>query len=79
MSVCFFLLRYTFFLFFFFALKHRLWVLVRTASLTEAVLTCTNNICFEQKYEKSKKNQLKIVIFSAVKKTLYIYCMGVFS
>ena len=29
-----------------FALKHRLWVLVRTA---EAVLTCTHNLCFEQK------------------------------
>ena len=28
---------------------------------------CTHNLCFEQKYEKSKKNQLKIVIFSAVK------------
>ena len=28
-----------------FALKHVLWVLVRTAS------TCTHNICFEQKYE----------------------------
>ena len=39
-----------------FAPKHRLWVLVRTASLlvrtTEAVLTCTQNQCFEQKYEK---------------------------
>ena len=31
------------------AQKHRLWVLVRTA---EAVLTSTNNLCFEQKYEK---------------------------
>ena len=27
-----------------FALKHRLWLLVN-----EAVLTCTHNICFEQK------------------------------
>ena len=33
----------------------------------EAVLTCTHNICFEQKYEKGKKNQLKIVIFTAMK------------
>ena len=42
-----------------FALKHILWVLVRT---------CNHNYCFEQKYEKSKKkNQLKIVIFTAVK------------
>ena len=28
-----------------FALKHRLWVLV----ITEAVLTCTHNPCFDQK------------------------------
>ena len=40
-----------------FALKHRLWVLVRTASeavrrtASEAVLTSTHNLCFEQKYE----------------------------
>ena len=35
--------------------------------LNEAVLTCTHNICFEQKYENSKHNKLKIVIFTAVK------------
>ena len=31
--------------------KHRLWVLVRTAMARqfEAVLTCTHNLCFEQK------------------------------
>ena len=40
-----------------FALKHT----------SEAVLTCTHNICFEQKYENSKTNQLKTVIFTAVK------------
>ena len=34
---------------------------------TEAVLTCTHNIPFEQKYENSKKIQLKFVIFTAVK------------
>ena len=34
----------------YFCSKHRLWVLVRTAS--EAVLTSTHNLCFEQKYEK---------------------------
>ena len=53
-----------------FALKYILWVLVRAVlRLNEAVLTCTHNICFQQKYEKSKKkkNQLKIVIFTAVK------------
>ena len=33
-----------------FALKHGLWVLV-----SEAVLTFTHNLCFEQKYENSKK------------------------
>ena len=33
-----------------FAPKHRLWVLVRTAVPTgEADLTCTHNLCFEQK------------------------------
>ena len=41
--------------------KHRLWVLVRTASarrfyrvptIGEAVLTSTHNLCFEQKYKK---------------------------
>ena len=33
----------------------------------EAVLMCTHNLCFEQKYANIKKNQLKIVIFTAVK------------
>ena len=39
----------------------------RKNRLNEAVLTCTHNICFEQKYENIKKNQLKIVIFTSVK------------
>ena len=41
-----------------FALKHIVWVLVRTASMRrfEEVLTCTHNIYFEQKYENSQKN-----------------------
>ena len=39
----------------------------RKNRLTKAVLTCTHNICFEQKHEKKKKNQMKIVIFTAVK------------
>ena len=34
------------------AQKHRLWVLVRTASLGKAVLMSTHSLCFEQKYEK---------------------------
>ena len=50
------------------ALKHR---------FAEAVLTCTYNLCSEQKYENSKKIQLKIVIFLAVK--IAVYCMGMFS
>ena len=40
-----------------------MWVLVRT-----------HNLCFEQKYEKSKNtNQLKIAIFSAVKNGCILY------
>ena len=37
------------------------------AFLIEAVLACTHNICFEQKYENSQNNHLKIVIFTVVK------------
>ena len=44
-----------------FALKHRLWV------LTEAVLTCTHDLCFEQKNKNIKNFHLKINIFTAVK------------
>ena len=40
--------------------------------LNEAVLKCTHNICFEQKYENSKKIQLKILIFFIREKSLYI-------
>ena len=39
----------------------------RQNRLSEAVLTCTHNLCFEQKYEKSKNIQPKIVIFTDVK------------
>ena len=40
---------------------------------TEAVLKCTHDLCFEQKYEKSKKKKkLKIVIFFSREKSLYI-------
>ena len=42
-------------------IKHILWV------LNEAVVTCTHNICCEQKYENIQNFQLKIVIFTAVK------------
>ena len=36
-----------------FALKHRLWILVRAASLEPP--QCTHGLCFEQKYEKYHK------------------------
>ena len=50
------------------AKKHRLWVFVRTAC--EAVLTCTHNLCFDQKYEKclnflSENFHFLVVKFSA--------------
>ena len=35
--------------------------------LTEAVLMCTHNLCFELKSEKVKRNLMKNVIFTAVK------------
>ena len=56
---------YRFFLIF--ALKHRLWVLVRTASLT-----CTHNLRFEQKYENSKNISTENCHFYSRKILLYI-------
>ena len=51
-----------------FALIHRLWVLVRTASLTEVVLTCTQILCFQQKLKNNAFFHLKIImVFTAVK------------
>ena len=50
-----------------FALKHILWVLVRI----EAVLTCTNNICFEQNMKIVKKLTEKCHFYSR-EKSLYI-------
>ena len=47
-----------------FALVHRLWVLV---SLSEAVLMCSHDLCFEQKQEKYHNFHLKIIVFTAVK------------
>ena len=52
--------------FFYFCFKTYI-VGTRLNRLNEAVLTFTHNIYFERKYEFSKKNQLKIVIFTAVK------------
>ena len=40
--------------------------------LTEAVLTCTHNPCFEQKLEKYHNFYLKIIIFTAVEKLQFI-------
>ena len=40
----------------------------RKNRLNVAVITCTHNVCFEQKYENSKKKRkLKVVIFTALK------------
>ena len=51
----FYIVRYTgvYIIFVISAQKHRLWVLIRTASTRRSsVLTSTHNLCFEQKYEK---------------------------
>ena len=40
--------------------------------LTEAVLMCTHNICFEQKYENSKKISTENCHFYSREKSLYI-------
>ena len=57
-----------------FALKHRLWVFVRTASM------CTHNICFEQKYENSQIKSHENCHFYSPEKSLYIawacFCNG---
>ena len=50
------------------AQKHRLWVLVRTAS--EAVLTGIHNLCFEDKYEKYRNFLSENFEFLAVKFSL---------
>ena len=48
-------------IFHFNALKHRLLVLVRTASM------CTRSLCFVQKYEKYQIFHLILIIFSAIR------------
>ena len=50
----------------FVAPKHILWV------LNEAVLTCTHNICLEQKYENSQTISTENCHFYSRKKSLYI-------
>ena len=48
------------------AQKHRLWVLVRTAS------TSTHNLCFEQKYEKYQNFLSEKLPFLVVKFSIYL-------
>ena len=50
------------------AQKHRLWVLVRTAS----VLTSTHNLCFEQKYENYQNFSSENFHFLVVKISVYL-------
>ena len=58
-----------------FALKHRLWVLVRTASM---VLTCTDNLFLEQKLEKIPRFCIwKLPFLQPWKIT--VYCMDMFA
>ena len=52
----------------YFCSKHRLWVLVRTAS----VLTSTHNLCFEQKYEKYLCFLSEFFQFLEVKFSIYL-------
>ena len=68
-------------IFLIFAPKHRLWVLVRTASLRrfyEEVRTCTHNLCFEQKQEKYQIFSTENFQFLQFKKKWYITwaCFG---
>ena len=56
-------------MFLIFAQKHRLWVHVRTASLSEAVLTSTHSLCFGATIRK------KIHLYTPV--SLYISVRGV--
>ena len=58
------------YIFLIFALKHRLWVLVRT---DEAVLPCTNNLCFRAKIRKKYVYPCKPQFYY-----LKVGCEGVF-
>ena len=52
-----------------FALKHRLWVLLRTS---KAVLTCAHNLFFEQKIKRNiKLFHMKIINFYKFEKLHY--------
>ena len=52
------------------AQKHRLWILIRTASV--AVLMSTHNPCFEQKYEKISELFIWKFSFLVVKFSVYL-------
>ena len=41
--------------------------------LVEAVLTCTHNLCFEQKYEKISEFLCEIFQFLEVKFSIYLH------
>ena len=58
-------------IFLIFAPKHRLWVLVRTAS-REAVLTCTHNLCFGAKIRKISKFFCRKFSSFKLKQSLFI-------
>ena len=45
---------------------------IRLNRLAEAVLTCTHNLCFEQKSENNQKNSTESFQFLQLKKSLYI-------
>ena len=61
-------LRYTGVYLIFLTSAHRLWVLVRTAS----VLTSTNNLCFEQKYENISEFLSEKFQFLVLKLSIYL-------
>ena len=53
-------------------LKHRLWVLVKTASPRRIVTTtCTYKLCFEQEYENYQIFFFDFVSFLVVKFSIY--------
>ena len=41
-------------------------------SMSEAVLTCTHNLCFKQKYGKNQKSSTENCHFHSREKSLYI-------
>ena len=58
-----------------FALKH-IYCGYSLERLNEAVLTCTHNICFEQKYENTRKISTENCHFYSSEKSLYVALVG---